>query len=91
MINNERVLGRVEEDLERGHTHVAIQRLTTLVQTNPGDLDIRRHLGAVHYATGNWVEAGRWTYLEPVRRREVVEAFERAHPDPRSRLIALRW
>lgn len=91
MTNRARVLERVEEDLRRGHSHVAIQRLTTLVQESPADLDLRRRLAAVHLATGNLVEAGRWSYLDEGRDADAVAAFERAHRDPRDRLHVLRW
>ncbi|RNL62218.1 hypothetical protein EFK50_10525 [Nocardioides marmoriginsengisoli] len=91
MLNRERVLQRVEDDLQRGHTHVAIQRLTTLVQGIPTDLDLRRRLAAVHRSTGNLVEAGRWSYFEAERDQASVDAFERARQDPRGRLKALNW
>jgi len=48
-VSNERVLARVEADLAQGHTYVAIQRLTTLVQSNPADLGARSRLGEVHF------------------------------------------
>ncbi len=85
------VLRRVDEDLARGHTFLAIQRLVTLVHGNAGDLSLRDRLAAVHLATGNWVEAGRWSYLSEVREERALHAFERAFPHPRARRDALRW
>ena len=82
---------RVESDLALGHTFVAIQRLTTLVQANPKELELRAFLARVHLATGNWVEAGRWSYLEKDRDPKALAAFERAVPHPRARLSALHW
>ena len=90
-MTNDRVLARVERDLEQGHTFLAIQRLTTLVQQDPRDHELRRRLAAVHLQTGNWVEAGRWSYLEEIRDERAVRAFEKAFGDPRARLLALRW
>lgn len=90
MVSDE-VLMRVESDLALGHTFVAIQRLTTLVQANPKELELRAFLARVHLATGNWVEAGRWSYLEKDRDPKALAAFERAVPHPRARLNALHW
>lgn len=85
-----RVIARVEEDLGRGHTHVAAQRLSTLVQGDPGNLELRRRLAAVHRRTGNLVEAGRWGFLDEAADEAAVSAFERAFPHPAARLAALR-
>jgi hypothetical protein len=87
----ERVLARVEDDLRAGHTFIAIQRLTTLVQGDPANLTLRRRLAHVHLAVGNWVEAGRWSYLDEDRDAHAVAAFERAFRHPAARLAALRW
>lgn len=84
-------LERVEGDLRRGHTYVAIQRLRTLVGNEPTDLDLRLRLAEVYLGTGNLVEAGRWSYLSPDRNPAAVLAFERATPDPRARLRRLHW
>lgn len=86
-----RTLQRVDADLERGHTFVAIQRLTTLVQQNPTDLTLRARLAAVHLQTGNLVEAGRWGYLDENRDPAAQAAFEKAFRQPAARLDALRW
>lgn len=86
------VVRRVEDDLAAGHSFVAIQRLTTLVQENPKDLELRRRLAAIHLATGNFVEAGRWSYLNRGSRdARATAAFEKAYRDPQARLAALRW
>lgn len=90
MENYSRVLERVEDDLALGHTYVAIQRLTTLVQQNPGDLTLRERLAAVHLRTGNLVEAGRWSYLSANPDQAARDAFDRAFPHPRARRDALR-
>lgn len=86
-----RTLLRVDADLERGHTFLAIQRLTTLVQQNPTDLKLRARLAAVHLQTGNLVEAGRWGYLDENRDPAAQRAFEKAFRQPAARLDALRW
>lgn len=86
----DRVLSRVEADLARGHTHVAIQRLTTLVQQNPERPELRERLAAVHLMTGNLVEAGRWSYFSDDADLDAVAAFERAFPHPSARFDALR-
>jgi len=85
------VLRRVEDDLDRGHTHVAIQRLTTLVHNDPADLDLRRRLAEIHLSTGNLIEAGRWSYLLPDRDPAAAGAFEKANRDPRARMNRLNW
>lgn len=85
------VLQRVEDDLERGHTHVAIQRLTTLVNNDPVNLDLRRRLAEIHLSTGNLIEAGRWSYVLPERDPAAVAAFEKANRDPRARMNRLHW
>lgn len=84
-------LARVAADLARGHTHPAIQRLSSLVAVHPTDLDLRRRLAAVHRMVGNRIEAGRWAYLDPGADPVETAAFERAFPTPAGRLAALRW
>lgn len=91
MTKHAAVLQRVEEDLERGHTHVAIQRLTTVVHNDPVNLGLRRRLAEIHLGTGNLIEAGRWSYLQPDRDPAAVAAFERANRDPRARMNRLHW
>lgn len=91
MTKHAAVLQRVEDDLERGHTHVAIQRLTTVVHNDPANLDLRRRLAEVYLRTGNLIEAGRWSYLLPDRDPAAVAAFERANRDPRARMNRLHW
>jgi hypothetical protein len=87
----EDVLTQVEEDLARGHTFPAQQRLITLIRQDPLDLDLRARLGGVHLRTGNLVEAGRWSYLDDDPDPAAVRAFERAYPHPRARWEALQW
>src|SRR6187431_2304158 len=78
-------LERVDADLELGRTFVAIQRLATLVQQQPTNLDLRARLAAVHLQTGNLVEAGRWGYLCENRDAEAQKAFEKAFRQPAAR------
>lgn len=85
------VLERVAVDLSRGHTAPAIQRLSSLIHLDPTDLDLRRRLADVHRMVGNWVEAGRWSYLFVDADPLETSAFERAYPSPLRRLHALRW
>jgi hypothetical protein len=85
------VLDRVEADLGRGHTHAATQRLGSLVDAHPADLDLRLRLAAVHRRVGNPIEAGRWSYLSAEAVEAEVLAFERAYPSPAMRLRRLRW
>ncbi len=85
------VLDRVEADLARGHTHAAIQRLGSLVDAHPTDLDLRLRLATVHRQVGNPIEAGRWSYLSAAADEGEVRAFERAYPSPAGRLRRLRW
>jgi hypothetical protein len=87
----ENVLSQVEEDLARGHTFPAQQRLITLIREYPLDLALRSRLGQVHLRTGNLVEAGRWSYLDDDPDPAAVRAFERAFPHPRARWEALHW
>lgn len=85
------ILDRITADLAIGRTHPAIQRLSSLVQRHPTDLDLRRRLAAAHRLAGNSVEAGRWSYLNPDANPSDVSAFERAYPWPAQRLRRLRW
>ncbi|MFC7244728.1 DUF6584 family protein [Catellatospora aurea] len=84
------LMDRVTTDLSRGHTYPAIQRMHSLVAAHPTDLDLRRRLAAIYRATGNAVEAGRWSYLDDIAEPEELEAFEARYPAHR-RLDALRW
>lgn len=84
------LMDRVTTDLSRGHTHPAIQRMHSLVAAHPTDLDLRRRLAAIYRATGNAVEAGRWSYLDDNAAADELAAFELRFP-PHRRLDALRW
>ncbi|WP_212828560.1 DUF6584 family protein [Catellatospora sp. TT07R-123] len=84
------LMDRVAEDLTRGHTYPAIQRMHSLVAAHPTDLDLRRRLAAIYRATGNAVEAGRWSYLDESADPAELAAFETRYP-PHRRLDALRW
>lgn len=85
------VLARVRADLAAGHTHMAIQRLRTLLATLPDDVEIRSLLASVYRQTGNPVEAGRWGFLtNDVRPAELV-AYAKANPDPWQRLRLLHF
>ncbi|GIF36789.1 DUF6584 family protein [Actinoplanes xinjiangensis] len=73
------VLARVDADLDRGHTHLATQRLNSLIAQDPYDLGLRARLAAVHRRTGNHAGAGRWGYLtEDVSEAELT-AFAKAY------------
>ena len=85
------VLARVQDDLARGHTHAAIQRLRTLLANDPDDLAVRVTLARVYRSAGNLVEAGRWGYLSDDLRPQEAAAFARAHPSPWLRLRVLRF
>lgn len=85
------VLARVRADLAAGHTHVAIQRLRTLLATLPDDLEVRSLLAAVYRQTGNPVEAGRWGFLTEDVRPEELAAYAKANPDPWQRLRLLHF
>jgi hypothetical protein len=86
------VFSRVKDDLALGHTHLATQRLRTLIAIEPTNIAARRLLATVYRQTGNLVEAGRWAFLcdaEP--RPDELAAFERANPSPFLRLRLLNW
>lgn len=84
-------LKRVRADLAAGRTYVAVQRLRSMIAENPGDLEARALLAAVHRRTGNLVEAGRWSYLtDEITPAELV-AFSRAHASPWVRLRMLHY
>jgi hypothetical protein len=83
------VLARVRADLATGHTHVAIQRLRTLLAVIPDDPEIRILLSTVYRSTGNLVEAGRWAFLTEDARDDELTAFAKANPDPWRRLRLL--
>jgi hypothetical protein len=85
------VLARVKNDLARGHTHTAIQRLRTLLAVDPDDLDVHQLLAEVYRQTGNLVEAGRWSFLTGHPHADELTAFERANPDPWLRLRLIGW
>lgn len=85
------VLARVQHDLANGRTHLAIQRLRTVLASEPHDLELRRTLASIYRRTGNPAEAGRWDYLTDEVRAEEVAAFERANPSPWLQLRLLRF
>ena len=85
------VLDRIDADLARGWTAPAIQRLSSLVAAHPTDLDLRRRLAAVHRMVGNFIEAGRWSYLHADADPAATGAFERAYPHAGRRLRRLHW
>ena len=85
------VLARVKSDLAHGRTHIAIQRLRTLIAIDPDDLEIREALASVYRMTGNLQEAGRWSFLAARVVPEEMTAFERANPHPWLRLRLLRY
>lgn len=85
------VLARVARDLAAGQTHVATQRLRSLVAAFPGDVEIHRHLADVYRRSGNLVEAGRWGFVTAEVTAEELAAFERAHPSPWVRLRLICW
>lgn len=84
------MLGRIDRDLSQGRTHPALQRLGTLVEAYPQDLDVRARRAAVCRQVGNVVEAGRWGFLTEQVMPDELAAFERAFPHPFTRLRALR-
>lgn len=88
-MSRQRVLARVEDDLARGHTYLALQRLASLVENHPRSLDLRERRGAVNHQIGNFVEAGRWSYLAEEADPDDIAAFERAFRAPWDRLLAL--
>lgn len=85
------MLARIKQDLALGHTHLATQRLRTLVTIHPDDLELRKMLATVYRQTGNLAEAGRWAFLTDDISTAEQAAFERGNPDPWLRLRALRW
>lgn len=85
------LMERVANDLAKGHTHPAKQRLHSLVAAHPTDLDLRRQLADVYRQTGDLVEAGRWSYLDEDADPIEILAFERAYPSLAGRRVALRW
>jgi hypothetical protein len=85
------VLARVKSDLAHGRTHIAIQRLRTLIAIDPDDLEVREALASVYRMTGNLQEAGRWSFLAVRVVPEEIAAFERANPQPWLRLRLLRY
>jgi hypothetical protein len=89
-MSRETVLARVEDDVAQGDYERAKNRLRTLIELDPTDLELRQHLAAVYRRGGNPVEAGRWSFLGDQLERE-QEAFRRAYPYPWQRLRALRW
>lgn len=85
------VLARVRADLAAGHTHMAVQRLRTLLATLPDDVEVRSVLASVYRQTGNLVEAGRWGFLTTDVRPSELAAFAKANPDPWQRLRLLQF
>ncbi|HEX6684004.1 MAG TPA: DUF6584 family protein [Candidatus Limnocylindrales bacterium] len=85
------VFARVRADLAAGHTHMAVQRLRTLLATLPDDAEVRSVLASVYRQTGNLVEAGRWGFLTTDVRPMELAAFAKANPDPWQRLRLLQF
>jgi Family of unknown function (DUF6584) len=89
-VAKEDVLARIDRDLSQGLTHPALQRLRTLTEAYPQDLDLRARRAAVCRQVGNVVEAGRWGFLTEQVKPDELAAFERAFPHPFVRLRTLR-
>ena len=87
------VLARIEQDIERGHTHLALQRLAVLAVEHPDDLEIRAVRSLINHRIGNFAEAGRWGFLTEEVAEGDLAAFERAfkHPWDRLRALELRY
>jgi hypothetical protein len=83
-------LARVELDIERGHTHLALQRLAAMAAEHPDDLEIRAIRGLVNHRIGDFAEAGRWGFLTESVEEADLAAFERAFKHPWDRLRALK-
>ncbi len=76
-------LRKVDYDLLQGNRQRAVQRLTGLLwyRAYPGNLQVRRRLGDLHWQAGNMIEAGRYWYLESAKTAEmqaVCARFETA-------------
>lgn len=84
------VLARVEQDLARGHTYLALQRLAALGEEHPEDLEIRSRRAELNHRIGNFAEAGRWGFLTEEVTEADVAAFERVYGQPWDRLRALK-
>lgn len=84
------ILARVEQDLARGHTHLALQRIAALCAEHPEDLDVRARRSAINHLIGNFAEAGRWGFLTEEVTESDVAAFERVFGQPWDRLRALK-
>ncbi len=84
-------LARAAAELERGRTHAAIQRLRSLLATDPADLVVRAALAEAYRRAGNLAEAGRWAYLTDELRADEEAAFLRAFPSSWHRVRALRY
>ncbi len=85
------ILARVQNDLARGRTQLATQRLRTFLATEPHDIEVRRTLASIYRGTGNLSEAGRWGYLTGDVRPEEIAAFERTNPSPWLQLRLLQF
>lgn len=83
-------LARVDADIDQGRTHLAAQRLTSLIRADPGDLDLRVRRAAVSRRVGDTTEAGRWGFLTEEAAESEITAFERSYSDPWRRLRSLR-
>ncbi len=83
-------LRRVDADLARGHTHLAQQRLASLLAVHPADLALRARRADIYRRVGDWAQAGRWGFLTEDASPAEVAAFERAWRSPSARLRALR-
>ncbi|WP_344174746.1 DUF6584 family protein [Pilimelia columellifera] len=84
------MLTRIADDLSRGRTYPALQRLATLTALDPTDREARALRAEVNRGIGNVVEAGRWGFLTEQVSLDEVAAFERAYPSAAKRVQALR-
>ncbi|WP_425411775.1 DUF6584 family protein [Nocardioides aequoreus] len=68
---------RAREDLVRGEARAARDRLRSLVDLRPDDLEVRALLAQAYRQDRQWPEAGRWGYLvesaASPREREMFE------------------
>ena len=89
-VAKDRVLAKVDADLLRGHSHPAMQRLASLTEAYPDDLDLRAARAKLYRQVGNAVEAGRWGFFTEEATETEIAAFEKAYSGAWTRLHVLK-
>ncbi len=80
----DRVLKRVDRDIQSNNIRLAIDRLHGVIMNYPNDLQLKLKLARFYVQNGDLARAGRYLYLKPhptSKEKECISLFERRNGD----------